>query len=303
MGKKRRNPRADRAIDRAIRAALWLGQRLPYERRLRFFGWAASRIIAPIAGWPDRIRDNLAHVMPDMPEDERERIVRAVPDNVGRTLAEMYSAPEFIARFSSAPVEGPGLAVIEAARDARRPAILVTAHFGNYVVARVALMGRGCDIGGLYRPMRNSYFNDHYVNAMSEIGRPMFPTGRQGLGQLIRHLRGGGMIGILTDIYAKHAPEIDFLGQPAPTALSAAELALKYDAPILPVYGIRQPDGVTFRIIAEAPIPPSDPMTMTQQLNDSLSALVRKHPEQWFWIHRRWKPERQRARAAATIRP
>ena len=80
-------------------------------------------------------------------------------------------------------------------------------------------------------------------------------------------------------------------------------MALKYDAPLVPVYGLRQPDGLSFRVIVEAPVPPGDPMAMTQALNDSLAALVRRHPEQWFWIHRRWKPERQRARAAARIGP
>lgn len=303
MGRKRRNPRADYASDRAVRAMLGLGRRMPYPARVRFIGWAASRLISPVAGWPQRIRDNLAHVMPDMADDERERLVRAVPDCAGRTLAEIYSAAEFSSRLADTPIEGPGYDVVVQARETGRPAILVTAHFGNYVAPRVALMARGFEIAGLYRPMRNAQFNAHYVAAMEDIGRPMFPTGRQGLGQLLRYLRGGGIVGMLTDIYAKHAPLLDFMGQPAPTALSAAEMALKYDAPLIPIYGIRQPDGLTFRVVAEAPIPPSDPLTMTQAVNDSLSALVRQYPEQWFWIHRRWKPERQRARAAASIDP
>ncbi len=300
---RRRNNRADYAIDRALRAMLWLGRQLPYGARIRFIGWTASRVIAPIAGWRRRIRDNLDHVAPDMPRAERDRVVRMVPDNAGRTLAEIYSGAEFAAHVGGTQAEGPGLAALDAARDAGRPAIVVTGHFGNYDAPRAVLLARGCRLAGLYRPMRNRYFNDHYVAAIGRIGEPVFPTGRQGLGLLLRHLRHGGMVGMVVDVYAKHAPELDFMGQPAPTALSAAEMALKYDAPLVPVYGIRQPDGLTFRIVAEAPIPPSDPVTMTQALNDSLSALVRTHPEQWFWIHRRWKPERQRARAAATIGP
>ncbi|MDE3120851.1 MAG: lauroyl acyltransferase, partial [Paracoccaceae bacterium] len=54
-------------------------------------------------------------------------------------------------------------------------------------------------------------------------------------------------------------------------------------------YGIRRPDGLSFDIVIEAPIPHGTPQEMTQALNDSLEALVRRHPEQWFWIHRRWK--------------
>ena len=300
---KRRNRRADLASDRAVRTLLWLGRRLPYRMRVRFFGMVTARVISPLAGWPARIRANLDHVLPDLSEAERRRLVRSVPDNVGRTLAEIYSGHEFADRLAETPIEGPGLAALEAAREAGRPALLVTGHFGNYLVPRVALIARGFVVAGLYRPMRNGYFNRHYVAAMGAIGEPMFSSDRHGLGQLLRYLRGGGIVGLLNDIYAKHAPEMDFLGQPAPTALSAAEMALKFGAPLIPIYGIRQPDGTSFRVVAEAPIPASDPETMTQALNDSLSALVRKHPEQWFWIHRRWKPERQRARAAPRIGP
>lgn len=286
-----------------MRALFGVAGLLPYPARIRLVGRATSRVVAPLAGWRERIRANLDHVMPDLDAAARDDLMRAVPDNAGRTLAEIYSAEAFRNRVGPTPVEGPGLAAIEAARAAGRPAIMVTAHFGNYVAPRVALMAKGFEIAGLYRPMRNLRFNTHYVAAMEAIGRPMFPTGRHGLGQLLRHLRGGGMVGMLTDIYAKDAPALDFLGRPAPTATSAAEMAIKFDAPLVPIYGIRRADGLSFRIVSEAPIPPGDAITMTQALNDSLSALVRRHPEQWFWIHRRWKPERQRARAAARMAP
>jgi KDO2-lipid IV(A) lauroyltransferase len=300
---RRDRRRGDAAADRAVRSLFWLGRRLPYDERVRLIGWAASRLVAPVAGWPERIRANLEHVMPEMPAAERRRLVREVPDNAGRTLAEIYSGGELAARLSGTPVEGEGLATLEAARAEGRPAILVTAHFGNYVAPRIALMSRGFQIAGLYRPMRNARFNAHYVEAMEAIGRPMFASGRHGLGALLRHLRGGGMVGMLTDVYAKHAPALDFLGRPAPTALSAAEMALKFDAPLLPAYGIRQPDGLSFRVVIEPPVTRGDPRAMTQALNDSLAARVRAHPAQWFWIHRRWKPERQRARAAARMGP
>jgi KDO2-lipid IV(A) lauroyltransferase len=58
---------------------------------------------------------------------------------------------------------------------------------------------------------------------------------------------------------------------------------------LFPVYGIRQPDGLSYVIEVEAQVPASDAVTMTQALNDSLEAQVRAHPEQWLWTHRRWK--------------
>lgn len=67
-------------------------------------------------------------------------------------------------------------------------------------------------------------------------------------------------------------------------------MALKYDAVLIPTYAIRQPDGLSFQIIVDPPIPQGTPEAMTQALNDNLERLIRRYPEQWFWIHRRWKP-------------
>jgi KDO2-lipid IV(A) lauroyltransferase len=79
------------------------------------------------------------------------------------------------------------------------------------------------------------------------------------------------------------------MGRKARTSLSAAERALKYNCLLVPVYGIRQPDGISFELLIEPPIPHSTPEIMTQALNDSLEAQVRAHMDQWFWVHRRWR--------------
>ncbi len=276
--------------DRALRIILWLLLRLPYRWRVPMFGWISSRIVAPIAGYDRRVRENLAQILPDLPPQEVRRIERAVPDNVGRTMIEMYSGPEFIARAATHAPTGAGLQALQAASDAGRPIIIVTGHFGNYNAARAALIARGHVIGGLYRPLDNPWFNEHYVAAMEGIGKPMFARGRRGMGEMVKFLRGGGKLGLLIDQRMQQGAKLSFFGHEALTALSAAELALKYDALLLPVYAIRQKNGLDFDILVEAPIPPGTPEAMTQALNDSLEALVRQHPEQWFWIHRRWKP-------------
>jgi len=262
---------------------------LPYRLRVPLCGWVMARVIAPLAGYDRRIRDNLALILPDLPKPEVRRLCVRVPDNVGRTLIEIYSGAEFVARTTAKPLTGPGVAALDAAHAAGRPVILVTGHFGNYDASRAALIARGFRVGALYRPMRDVSFNAHYLSAISGIGTPVFPRGRQGLGQMVRFLRGGGMLGMLIDQHMGHGAPLTFFGHPAKTALSAAELALKYDALVVPTYGVRRADGLTFDIIIEDPIPHGTPEAMTQALNDSLEALVRRHLDQWFWIHRRWK--------------
>ncbi|MFN3723124.1 MAG: lysophospholipid acyltransferase family protein [Paracoccaceae bacterium] len=276
--------------DRAIRAVLWLLLALPYRWRVPLCGWVMARIVAPLAGWPKRIRDNLALTLPDLPDAQIARLVARVPENIGRTVIEIYSGAEFIARTTELPLTGDGVAALEAAHAAKQPVILATGHFGNYDAVRAALIARGYSLGALYRPMSNPWFNDHYVQAIGIIGQPIFERGRQGMGQMLRHLRSGGMLGILPDQRMHNGVKLTFFGQEALTALSAADMALKYDCLLIPTYAIRQPDGLSFQIVVDQPIPPSTPEAMTQALNDNLERLIRKYPEQWFWIHRRWKP-------------
>ncbi|MCA0272729.1 MAG: lysophospholipid acyltransferase family protein [Proteobacteria bacterium] len=280
---------SDRLVDRAFRVLLWCALRLPYAVRVPVAGWVISRLVAPLAGYTRRVRENLALVCPDLPEAEVRRLVRAVPDNVGRTTIELYSGKDFIDRIRDLPLTGPGAAALEAAHAEGRPVILATGHFGNYDVARGALVARGYSVGGLYKPMTNPLFNAHYVAAISEIGKPLFPRGPRGLGDMVRFLKSGGMLGIVMDQRMIHGIPATFFGARALTATSAADLALKYGADLIPIYGIRRPDGLNFDIHVEKPIPHSDAATMTQAVNDNLEALVRQHMDQWFWIHRRWK--------------
>jgi KDO2-lipid IV(A) lauroyltransferase len=297
----------DRAVNALIRTLLALLLALPYRWRVPATGWVASRIVAPLAGWNRRIRDNLAHVCPDLPEPEVRRIVRAVPDNAGRTLIEMYSGAEFAARAADTPMSGPGAQPLLDAIDAGGPILLVTGHYGNYLVPRAALARRGVALGALYRPMSNPQFNEHYAAAMADAEAPIFPATRRGLVEMIRFLARGNTLGVLTDIYVSGGAPVSFFGKPARTSTAVAEWALKYGAKVFPIYGRRRMDGLAFDLIVDAEIPPSDPVTMTQAINDSLEAEVRGHMEQWFWIHRRWKPNRenggQGTRAAASTGP
>jgi len=280
---------AKRRRNTVLRTLIGLLLALPYTWRVPLCGWVMAYAIAPFAGYTKRVRENLALILPDLPEAEVKRMVRAVPRNVGRTLIEIYSGAEFVARATAEPLKGEGLAALDAAHAAGRPVILVTGHFGNYDASRAALIARGYNVGALYRPMGDKKFNTHYVDAISRIGTPVFPRGRSGLADMVRFLRSGGMLGLLIDQHMGHGETLSFFDHPAMTALSAADLALKYDALVVPTYAVRRANGLDFEIIIEPPIPHGTAQEMTQALNDSLERLVRKHLDQWFWIHRRWK--------------
>ena len=277
---------AQNLLYRAIIAALLL---LPYAMRLRLGGWVISRLEAPLAGYRNRVRKNLALVWPEMPAARVEALVRQVPANAGRTLIEQFSPAAFKAMVAETPISGPGLAALHAARAMGRGVVLVSGHFGNHHVVRAVLAAQGHAVGALFKPLSNRYFDPYYRETIAAISTPAFAKGRRGLAGMVQHLRAGGLIGMLIDQHQNRAPVLRFFGHPARTALSAAELALKYDTLLVPCYAIRRPDGLHFDMVIEDPIPPGPPEVMTQALNDSLEAQVRRHPEQYFWIHRRWK--------------
>lgn len=283
--------RADWLADKALRSLIATALALPYDTRVPMMGAALRRAIGPLTGYRKRAEANLATIYPAMSAPERRAMAEACCDNFGRTLIENYSWEEFGKRLSDTQPTGAGLSPLEQAAKAARPVIFVTAHFGNHEAPRQVLTRMGHTIGGLYRPMQNAYFNAHYAKTMTSWGGPVFEQGRRGTMGFARHLRAGGMGTLLFDVSAKGVA-LPFLGHPAHTATSAADIALKLDALVIPYFGIRQTDGLSFAVEVEAPITPASPHDMMLEMTQRLEAQIARNPAQWFWVHRRWKPRK-----------
>jgi Kdo2-lipid IVA lauroyltransferase/acyltransferase len=277
------------AIFAALRVIIGGLLLLPYKVRVPVCGWIVSRIIAPLAGYDRRIRENLAYIMPDMPEDQVKSLMRQVPDTVGRTMIEVYSGKEFKKHAADTPILGEGMNAILQARQQGRGVLLISGHFGNYDVPRAVLSSQGHNVAALYKPFSNPYFDRFYREKITAIGAPIFPKGRRGMAEMVKHLRAGGLMGMLIDQRMVNGAPLEFFGKPALTATNAAEMALKYNLLLVPVYGLRGEDGLSFQLVTEKPIAYATPEQMTQSLNDSLERITRQHMDQWFWIHRRWK--------------
>ncbi len=261
--------------------------------RVASMGWFFATVVGPLTGRTALARRNLAMVLPELSEHDRRQIARSVTNNVGRVVMENYATEDQMARAATWQPTGPGWTAAEEARAVGRPILFISGHFGNYQAGRAALNARGYQMGGLYRPLNNDFLNDHYIATIENVGGGAFSRDRRGLAGFVKHLRGGGQGAILIDQYFFGGPIHDFMGQPAPTSPAAAEMALKYDALLIPIYSTRCENGLDFTIELEAPIPHSDARTMTQALNDSLAARVFSSPDQWFWVHDRWKPARK----------
>ena len=278
-----------RAATLPARALIALAQHLPYRMRLALGSALLRGAVALVPRLRARVENNLRLIFPEMPAGERRRIRRAMADNFGRTFTEILSNPSFHGRGYWIPPEpGPGTeAILRAAREGSG-AVLVTGHFGQWEAGRAWMKSSGIACAGVYRPLDEPELNAIYLENLEFGGTPIFPKSRRGVRGIVAHVARGGIVAILTDQFERRGAPLDFIGHPAPTALVPAELAFRSKLPLVPIYGIRQPDGLHVQVVVEPPIPHSTVPEMMQAVNDSLAAQVRAHPGQYYWLHRRW---------------
>ncbi len=301
LGLERQNDHIEGMLTRSVKSAWHHVRYVPLWSALQSSRWRAferrSLALGKAVGWimrwfpvaRRRFDREIRRVYPDMPRRERLALGRKMGRNMGQTLFEIYHVAEFQTRLDRFNVSGPGLAALDAARAAGKGAIIVSGHFGQWEAVRAVLKARGMESGAVYKPQTNRHYQRRLLAGIEAGGKPILATGRVGTKALVRHLREGGIISILLDEKYIEGVRMPFVGLPAMTSLSAAQLALKYDLPMVPAYGTRIGDGSQFEVTFEAAIPHSDAQTMTQAFNDSLSARILADPAQWYWLLRRWE--------------
>ncbi|CUH24385.1 Lipid A biosynthesis lauroyl acyltransferase [Jannaschia seosinensis] len=280
----------------ALRALLLLVSILPLPARRRVLG-AVTEWTVRLSPLRRRAQENLARVWPDMPPQRRRTLMHDAARNIGRTLTGIWFNAEFAKEVRDLDPEGPGLDALRAARAAGKGAIIVSGHFGQWEAIRHILKREGMETGAIYRPNNNPYYEPIFRAGIEQGGAPIIPKGRAGNRDMLRHLRSGGFMALLPDQHVRQGVWLDFLGHPARTSLAAAELALRYGAPLVPAFAPEEADG-RLRVVIEAPIPPSDPETMMRDFNERLGSWVTRYPSQWHWLHRRWKIKRDKVAKA-----
>lgn len=256
-------------------------------------GWLAGVVLRIRRGDVDR---NLARAFPRLPDRERARIARGCCRHVGRegmaTFRLSYEDPRRIL----ARTEVLGLEAVQAAWAEGAGVILITGHLGNWEVAGAGLAARGLPLDVVAQVQRNPLFNRELVRTRERMGMVVIPRGeavRRGL----RALRDGRMLALVADQNAGAGGVfVDFFGVPASTARGPALFALRSGAPVFFV-GVHRLPGwrARYRLTME-PVPvdrSADPEEETHRLTSAHTAILQRYieaaPEQYFWLHRRWK--------------
>ena len=269
-------------------SALAISQWRSFDARSRSLG----TIFAAVMRWfPPAARSfdhEASRVFPHMTRGARAKLGQSMGNHMGRTLFELYHDAEFQTQNHKFRVSGPGLNALKEVQENGKGAIIVSGHFGQWEAIRAVLKQNGMESGAIIRTHKNPHYARRIRLGIEAGGKPILATGRAGTTALVRHIRSGGIISILLDEKYSEGIRLPFLGLDALTSLSAAQLALKYDLPMIPAYGIRIDDENAVQVIFEAPIAHTDSVTMTRAFNDSLSARILANPDQWYWLLKRW---------------
>lgn len=283
-----------RRIGYPLEAVLVLGicrlfKALPLDRASALGGWI-GRTVGPWLPNSARARRNLTRAFPEKGRAEIEAIVRGMWDNLGRTIAE-YPHLEQIGRER---VEVVGAEHVDRLREDGKAGIIVTGHLANWEVQPVAARLHGLEVGAVYRAPNNPIVAELLLKLRGVAAGPQIPKGPDGARMLLRHLNGGGHVGILIDQKMNDGIPVPFFGRDAMTAPAAAVLGIKLNLPLCPTRTERL-GGARFRLTVLPPeeYPTSgdrnaDVRILMERLNGLLEDWIRDKPAQWLWIHRRW---------------
>ncbi len=256
------------------------------------------------------VEDNLRIAFPQLDDRQRRALVWRMWEHLFLMVAEIAHAPRKIHRSNwkrHIVVADVGKVVTFLLDE--RPKVLVSGHFGNFELSGYVLGMFGFATFTVARPLDNKYLHDFVNSFRSKTGQSMLP--KQGSSpEIARLLAAGGALGVLGDQAA--GPKgcwVDFFGQPASTHKAIALFSLANDAPLALGYAIRTGGPLQYEIgFADVADPAADPTgklrsvrPLTEWYSRRLEALVGRAPEQYWWLHRRWKgepPRRMRRRAA-----
>jgi KDO2-lipid IV(A) lauroyltransferase len=256
------------------------------------FGRGLGRLAWSVGG-RDRQRtlDHLALAFPDLPIAARRALGRDCFRHQGMNLAEclhlLHKDCEDLARH----VEVEGWEHVERAREKGRPLVLITGHCGNWEILGAALNCRGLGMAVVARSLDEPRLQGLLAGLRKRFGTATIERGSDGAArQILGLLRRGGALGMLIDQDTKvDGVWVPFFGHPAFTPVGAAKIALRQGTDVIPTFAERRPDG-SHRIRIQPPLDlPNDPQEATAVMTLAIEEQVRRHPEQWVWMHRRWR--------------
>jgi len=240
---------------------------------------------------------NLTMVFPEKSEAERARILRGEFASLGRQLAEVCLFPRYTRENVEQVVVYDGLENYQNAYARGKGVLFLTAHFGGWELSAFTHSLHGHWMHVVVRAMDNVYL-DRLIRQYRTMHGNQIVEKDDFVRGLLAAMRAGEVVGILmdTNMTPPQGIFVDFFGIPACTASGLARIALKTNAAVVPTFTIWDADLGKYRLRFDPAVElvrtddlEADIKTNTQRFTSIIEEYVRKYPEQWLWVHRRWK--------------
>jgi len=266
-------------------------------QRARAVGAAIGRLAFRLDARHRRVAlDNLARAFPTRSEAERIATARRVFEHFGSVIVELLRASTMSRNELMALVESEGDEHIWNALESERGVLCFTGHFGYWEMQAIASAARFVPLSVVARPLDNPYLDRMVEDIRTMTGNQVIAR-QGGIRRVLRELSSKGVVAILIDQHLQRdAIKVDFFSRPAATTSALAALALRTKAIVVPVFALPMPGG-RYRLVYEHPVdPPREDSPdaireFTQRCTDVLEMYVRRHPELWLWMHRRWRDD------------
>jgi KDO2-lipid IV(A) lauroyltransferase len=242
-------------------------------------------------------KKNILIAFPNFNEKSINEMIDRMWKNIGRIFGEYIHINKFsIIDNSKKKIVFTNRDDAEILKKNNKPIVFFSGHFANFELMAKCLQELGFDIGAIYRPLNNIFLNPIMEFIRKKYICPIqIEKGSNGTKKLIKHISNNNPLALMVDQRLSSSIRVPFFDQPASTTTTPAQLAIKYDALLIPVF-LKRLEKTNFEFFIEEPLIinrtsdyDKDIFNITQIMNKKIEEFIKKDPAHWLWSHDRWK--------------
>ncbi len=242
-------------------------------------------------------KKNILIAFPDFNEKSINEMIDSMWKNIGRIFGEYIHINKFsIIDNNNKKIVFTNRNNVEILKKNNKPIVFFSGHFANFELMAKCLRELGFNIGAIYRPLNNIFLNPIMEFIRKKYICPIqIEKGSNGTKKLIRHISTNNPLALMVDQRLSSSIRVPFFDQPATTTITPAQLAIKYDALLVPVF-LKRLEKTNFEFFIEEPLITNrtndydkDIFNITQIMNIKIEEFIKRDPAHWLWSHDRWK--------------